>query len=56
MIRKIIFAVVVIAIVATAAYQMGWLSGKGEDAYEDTKDTVMEKGEDIVDKARDSIN
>jgi len=56
MIKKIIFAVIVIAIGATVAYQMDWLSGEGEDAYEDTKETVMEKGEDIVDKARESIN
>lgn len=56
MIKKLIFAVVVVAIVATVAYQMGWLSGEGEDAYEDTKDTVMEKGEAIVDQAKEAAD
>jgi Na+/citrate or Na+/malate symporter len=54
--KKIIFAVVVIAVVATVAYQMGWLSGDGEDVYEDSKEAVMEKGETIVDKAKDALD
>lgn len=56
MIKKLIFAIVVIAIVASVAYQMGWLSGDGEDVYEDTKESVMEKSEDMVDKAKDAMD
>ena len=56
MVKKIIFAVIVIAIFTTVAFQMGWLSGDGEDVYEDTKDTVMEKGGKIVDKAKDAMD
>lgn len=56
MIRKIIFAVIVVAIGATAAYQLGWLSGGGEDAYEEATDAVLEQGESIVDKAKDAVN
>ena len=46
MIKKIIGLVVVIVIAATVAYQMGWLSYKGERAYEKTKDAV----EDAIDR------
>jgi len=56
MIKKIIFALVVIAIVSTVAYQMGWLSGDGEDVYEQAREKVMDKGETVVDKARDSLD
>jgi len=40
MIKKIIFAVIVIAVATTVFYQMGWLSYKGEKIYEETKETV----------------
>lgn len=56
MVKKIIFAIVVIAIFASVAYQLGWLSSEGEDVFEGTQDKVMEKGEDIVDKAKDAID
>lgn len=56
MIKKIIVLFIVLAIGATAAYQMGWLSRKGEKAYNRTKESVLEKGEEIVDKAKDAIN
>ena len=56
MLKKVIFAIVVIAVFATVAYQMGWLSSDGEDVFEETRESVLEKGEDAVDKARDAIN
>ena len=56
MIKKIIFAVIVVAIVASIAYQMGWLSGEGEDIFEETKESVMEGGEKAVDKAKDAMD
>jgi len=56
MIKKTIFTVVVISIVSTIAYQMGWLSGDGEDVYEEAREKVMDKGETIVDKAKDSMD
>lgn len=46
MIKKIIVLLVVVAIAATVAYQMGWLSYKGEKAYENTKDAVK----DVIDR------
>ena len=55
MIKKVIFAVVVVAIFASVAYQMGWLSGEGEDMFEDTRESVLEKGEVVVDKAKDAM-
>ena len=33
MVKKFIMLLVVVAIAATVAYQMGWLSYKGEKAY-----------------------
>ena len=42
MIKKIIVLLVVVVIAATVAYQMGWLSYKGEKAYENTKDAVKD--------------
>ena len=45
-IKKIIILLVVVAITATVAYQMGWLSYKGERAYENTKEAVK----DAIDK------
>lgn len=56
MIKKLVFTAVVIAIGATVAYQMGWLSWEGEDIYEDTRESVMDKGENIVDKAREVVD
>lgn len=55
MIKKIILIVVVLAIAAAVAYQMGWLSSKGERAYEKTKDSVLEKGEQIIDMGKDAV-
>ena len=42
MIKKIIVLLVVVAITATVAYQMGWLSYKGERVYEETQDAVKD--------------
>jgi len=55
MIKKLIIAIVLIAIVATAAYQLGWLSYRGEKVYENTKDSVVEKGKEMLDKGQDAI-
>ena len=54
MIKKLIVIFVVLAAGATVAYKMDWLSRKGENAYESTKESVLEKGEEIVDKAKDA--
>ena len=56
MIKKIIFAFVVLAIVASVAYEMDWLSYEGESVYEDTKESVLDKSEDVVDKAKDAMD
>jgi len=56
MIKKIIVSSIVIAIAATVAYQMGWLSRKGEKAYDNTKESILEKSEDIIDKGKDVLN
>lgn len=55
MIKKLLTLIIVVVIAATVAYQMGWLSRKGEKTYDKTKDAVMEKGEKIVDKAKEAI-
>ena len=55
MIKKIIVAAVFLAIVATIAYQMGWLSYRGEKVYDDTKQTVIEKGKQIVDQGKEAV-
>ncbi len=55
MIKKIIFIFIVLAIGSTIAYQMGWLSGKGEKAYDKTRERVVEKSEKIIDKTKDAI-
>ncbi len=55
MIKKLIVLFVVLAIGATVAYQMGWLSRKGKKAYDQTKESVLEKGEELVDKAKDAV-
>ena len=44
----------VIAIGATVACQVSWLTRKGEKAYDRTKESVLERGEEIVDKAKDA--
>lgn len=56
MIRKFIGLFIVVAIAATVAYQMGWLSWKGERIYEDTKDAVLDKGEKVIEKGKDAID
>ena len=55
MIKRLIIVFVVLAIGATVAYQMGWLSRKGEKAYDNTKKTVIEKSEKVVDKTKDAM-
>jgi hypothetical protein len=55
MIKRIILIVIVIAIGATVAYQMGWLSSEGEKVYDKTRDSVVDKSEKIIDKTRDAI-
>ena len=55
MIKKIIFIFIVLAIGSTIAYQMGWLSGKGEKAYDKTRERVVEKSEKIIDKTKDAV-
>ena len=55
MIKNIIFIIIVIAIGATIAYQMGWLSSKGENVYDKTKESVVEKSEEIIDKTKDAM-
>jgi hypothetical protein len=55
MLRTIIFIVIVIAIGATIAYQMGWLSSAGENAYDKTKESIVEKSEKVIDKTKDAI-
>ena len=55
MIIRIIIVFIVLAIGATVAYKMGWLSGEGEKAYDETKDAVIENSEKAVDKVNDAI-
>lgn len=55
MIKNIIFIFIVIAIGYTIAYQMGWLSSKGENVYDKTKDSVVEKSEKVIDKTKDAM-
>jgi len=45
----------VIAIGASIAYQMGWLSRKGEKAYDKTKESLIEKSEEMIDKTKDAV-
>jgi hypothetical protein len=56
MIKKIIFTIIVLAISASVAYQMDLLSFKGEDVYEETKESVIEKGGEMIEKGRDAID
>ena len=56
MIKKIIFVIIVLAISASVAYQMDLLSFKGEDVYEETKESVIEKGGEMIEKGRDAID
>ncbi|MFV2054895.1 MAG: hypothetical protein ACC707_00445 [Thiohalomonadales bacterium] len=39
---KIIGFIIVLAILATVAYQMGWLSYKGESVYEEVEGAVKD--------------
>ena len=55
MIKKIVIVAVFIAIVATVAYEMGWLSYRGEKVYDKTKDTVLEKGKQLVDQGKEAV-
>lgn len=55
MIKKVIVLFVVLAIGATVAYQMGWLSRKGEKAYDRAAESILNKGEEIVDNAKDAV-
>jgi len=55
MIKKMLVLFVVLAIGATVAYKMDWLSRKGEKAYDKTREAVIEKSEKVVDKTRDAI-
>lgn len=52
MIKNIIFIFIIIAIGAAVAFQMGWLSSKGENVYEKTKESVVENSEKIIDKTK----
>lgn len=55
MIKKMLVLFVVLAIGATVAYKMDWLSRKGEKAYDKTREAVIEESEKVVDKTRDAI-
>ena len=55
MIKKVIVLFVVLAIGATVAYKMGWLSRKGEKAYDRAAESILNKGEEIVDNAKDAV-
>lgn len=55
MIRNLVLILIVIAIGATIAYQLGWLSGEGEDVYDKTRESVIEGSEKIIDKTKDAI-
>ncbi len=55
MIKKIIFLVVMLVVAASVAYQMGWLSSKGEKTFDKTKESVMEKGEKLIDMGKAAV-
>jgi hypothetical protein len=55
MIIRIIIVLIVLAIGATIAYQMGWLSDKGEHAYDETKESIIDNSDKLIDKADDAI-
>jgi len=55
MIRKLVILFVVLAIAATIAYKMDWLSRKGEKAYDKAKKTVIKEGDKMIDKTKDAI-
>ncbi len=55
MIKKIIFSAIVIAVAATIAYQMGWLSSEGEKVYDKTKESVLKKSEEIIDMGKEAV-
>ncbi len=52
MIKRIIVLFVILTIAAAVAYEMGWLSRKGKKAYKNTKETVIEKSEQVIDKIK----
>jgi hypothetical protein len=54
MIIRIIILLIVLAIGATIAYQMGWLSDKGENAYDETKEAIIDNSKKLIDKADDA--
>jgi hypothetical protein len=55
MIIRIIIVFIVLAIGATIAYKMGWLSDQGENAYDETKDAIIDNSEKLIDKADDAM-
>jgi len=55
MILRIIIVFIVLAIGATIAYQKGWLSDKGENAYDETKESIIDNSKKLVDKADDAM-
>jgi hypothetical protein len=52
---RIIVLFIVLAIGATIAYKMGWLSDKGENAYNETKESIVDNSEKLIDKADDAM-
>ncbi len=56
MIKKLVILLVVVAVAATVAYQMGWLSYKGERTYEKTKKAIVKEGEKAIEKGKDAID
>jgi hypothetical protein len=56
MLQKFIIIIIAIAVFAAIAYQMGWLSNEGESVFEQTTSTVVEKGEDLVNKGKDILD
>jgi hypothetical protein len=55
MLQKLIVIVIALAIFAAIAYQMGWLSRKGESVFKKTTSTFVDKSEDLVNKSKDML-
>jgi hypothetical protein len=55
MIIRVIIIFIVLAMGATIAYKMGWLSDKGENTYDETKDAIIDNSEKLIDKADDAM-